>query len=172
MSGGRIPISKFAEMVAFYKGGNYTVQAIYKRSRKDEKFNSYIDKTSKPWTIKSDALKVFYGIEIEPGEKKVERFNNVENSLKEEESQENQESFNHVIAVLREQLEFQRKELEIKNKQLADLLEIVKGNGQALNRQQALNLVDKREILKIESAENKQKNKNKLFNWFNKRFNI
>ncbi|MBQ7977330.1 MAG: hypothetical protein IJ301_01850, partial [Clostridia bacterium] len=94
---------------------------------------------------------------------------NVENSSKEE---ENQESFNHVIKVLREQLEFQRKELEIKNKQIADLLEIVKGNGQTLNQQQTLNLVDKREILKIESAENKQKNKNKLFNWFNKRFNI
>ncbi|MBQ7977935.1 MAG: hypothetical protein IJ301_05060, partial [Clostridia bacterium] len=76
MNGGRIPISKFAELVALYKGGNYTVQAIYKRSKNDETFNSYIDKTSKPWTIKSEAFKVFYGIDFEPGEKKVEGFNN------------------------------------------------------------------------------------------------
>ena len=71
----------------------------------------------------------------------------------------NDKNFSKVIDTLTAQIVAYRKEIETKDKQIADLTELMKSNAQMLNQQQQLNLMDKQKILQLESAEDKKKRK-------------
>ena len=150
-----ISIKEFAEKVGV------SVQAIYKRvNNETDKIQPYLVKVKNKVRIDSKALTALYS--DEDLNQELNQVEKVEKSYKLT-GEYNQESYYKVLDTLNEQINAYRKEIKTKNKQIADLLELMKNNNQVLSQQQELNLMDKRKILQLESAEDKKKRT--FFSW-------
>ena len=147
-----LSIKDFADKVGV------SVQAIYKRvNNENDKIQPYLRKVKGKVCVDNKAIEELF------------KTNNLNQELNQVEKvykipgEYNQEGFYKVLDVLNEQIVAYRKEIETKDKQIADLLELMKNNTQVLSQQQELNLMDKRKILQLESAEDKKKSR--FFSW-------
>lgn len=136
-----------------------SVQSIYKRiNRKNDKIQPYLNQVNGKIFISKKAIDELYKTS------ELNRdLNQVEKDYKIPAIVNDQESLSKVIDILNEQILAYRKELEVKDKQIENLTELMKSNAQMLNQQQQLSLMDKQKILQLESAEDKKKRN--LFTW-------
>ena len=147
-----VSIKEFAEKVGV------SVQAIYKRvNNENDKIQPYLRKVKNKVRVDIKAIE-----ELFENDKLNQELNQVEKVYKLP-GEYNQESFYKVLDTLNEQIVAYRKEIETKDKQIADLLELMKTNNQVLSQQQELRLMDKQKILQLESAEDKKKRR--FFSW-------
>ena len=148
-----ISTKEFAESVGV------SVQAIYKRIRnKNDKIQPFLNQVNGKVYISKKAIdELFKTGELNQDLNQVEKVYKLP-------GEHNQEDFFKVLDTLHEQIIAYRKEIETKDKQIADLLELMRTNQVVLSQQQELSLMDKKKILQLESAEDKKKRN--LFNWF------
>ena len=140
-----ISIKDFAEKVGI------SVQAVYKRiNNKNDKIQPYLNRFNGKLFVSNIAIEELY---------KTNNLNQVENNCEIPGIELNDKNFSKVIDTLNAQIVAYRKEIETKDKQIADLTALMKSNAQMLNQQQQLNLMDKQKILQLESAEDKKKRK-------------
>lgn len=144
-----ISIKDFAEKVGV------SVQAIYKRiNNKNDKIQPYLNQFNGKFFVSIKAVD-----ELFKTDNLNQDLNQVENPCEIPGIELNDKNFSKVIDTLTAQIIAYRKEIETKDKQIADLTELMKSNAQMLNQQQQLNLMDKQKILQLESAEDKKKRK-------------
>ena len=144
-----ISIKGFAEKVGV------SVQAIYKRiNNKNDKIQPYLNQFNGKFFVSIKAVD-----ELFKTDNLNQDLNQVENPCEIPGIELNDKNFSKVIDTLTAQIIAYRKEIETKDKQIADLTELMKSNAQMLNQQQQLNLMDKQKILQLESAEDKKKRK-------------
>lgn len=163
-----IAISRFAEIV------NVSTQSIYERiNKKDNVIHQYIKADSKPLQIHISAIKELYnkacsstltstlkGGENESGGTGYVPLQATTNnpSTETQKVQGEDNAYLKVIAVLEKQVEQQKKDLETKDKQLAEISERLKDSQNLLSQQQQLALADKQNnILMLEEKTQKQK---------------
>lgn len=161
-------ISAFASLV------NVSTQSIYERlNKKDNAIHKYIKADSKPVQIHISAIKELYGKTLtstctgtlKNGENEIggtgfvplqATTNNP--STETQKIQDEDNAYLKVIAVLENQIEQQKKDLETKDKQIAEISERLKDSQNLLSQQQQLALADKQNnILMLEEKTQKQK---------------
>lgn len=161
-------ISAFASLV------NVSTQSIYERlNKKDNAIHKYIKENSKPVQIHISAIKELYGKTLTStctgtlkngdnesgGTGYVPLHASPNNpSTETQKVQGEDNAYLKVIAVLEKQVEQQKKDLETKDKQLAEISERLKASQNLLSQQQQLALADKQNnILMLEEKTQKQK---------------
>lgn len=129
-------------------------QSFYKRINKDgDVFNDYVKKVGGKTLVSRRILEEVYQDDF----KDVNQFKKVDEPV------DNQIE---LITSLKNQVEFQKKEIDQKNEQIKELMERLKEITKTLDQQQQLAAIDKQKILELESS---TENKNKGF--FNRLFN-
>lgn len=151
-----VSIKEFAEKLGV------SVQAIYKRvNNENDKIQPYLRKVKNKVHVDIKAIEELFETD-KLNQELNQELNQVEKVYKLP-GEYNQDSFYKVLDTLNEQIVAYRKEIETKDKQIADLLELMKTNNQVLSQQQELSLMDKQKILQLESAEDKKKRR--FFSW-------
>jgi len=161
-------ISAFASLV------NVSTQSIYERlNKKDNAIHKYIKADSKPAQIHISAIKELYGktltstctgtLQRESTSGKTEGMGELglplhAPSTETQKVQDEDNAYLKVIAVLENQIEQQKKDLETKDKQIAEISERLKDSQNLLSQQQQLALADKQNnILMLEDKTQKQR---------------
>lgn len=178
-----IPIKAFADELGI------TVQAVYKRIKKEDALKSLLSREQGKTVIDRKAFDFFSKVtSLNQGLNQVEKVEKVENPLENleeiKETEENEkteetkkekrvytipglenvsEELNRLVNMLNDEIDFYREELAQKNKQIEYL-------SKALDQQQHLNLMDKGDRLNLNSGEVTPKGKRGFFfsNWFKK----
>lgn len=166
--------NEYIAISTFSKITNVSVQSIYERiNKKDNAIHKYIKADSKPLQIHISAVKDLYnkdysstltstlkGGENESGGTGYVPLQATTNnpSTETQKVQDEDNAYLKVIAVLEKQVEQQKKDLETKDKQIAEISERLKDSQNLLSQQQQLALADKQNnVLMLGEKTQKQK---------------
>ena len=155
----------YLEVKVFAERANKSVQALYKRIRTDsvkiKPFVKYFDGTPK---IHKTALKELYGINEE--EQQLNQTKKVSKPFGVDSEEVNNKALLKMIELLEGQIEAQKEAIERRDKQIEELMELLKAHTKVLDQQQHLSAIDKSQVLSIESKESKERKRG----WFSRLF--
>ena len=157
----------FLSVNDFAKAAGFTPQGIYKRlSDEENELHRFCRKENGKTVISAAALAAIFDKEYKPQEQ-------------EQPKEEEKQSSDKIIEILREQIEAQRKDIEEKNKLIDRLSTQLETEQRLLNQEQQLNYANTQKILALEAAAEEkeaasaapieEKKKKSIFSWFRKK---
>lgn len=157
-----LEVKVFAEIVG------KSIQAIYKRVRtensKIKPFVKYFNDTPK---IHKSALIELYGMTAD--EEVLNQTEKVSKPFEIEYKNDDNKALMKMIELLEGQIASQKEAIERRDKQIEELMELLKQHTKVLDQQQFLSAIDKKQVLELDSAEGKEKKKSFFERLFNKK---
>ena len=128
--------TEYLSIKEFAKAAAVSQQSVYKRlSKADDELQRFVKEVEKKKYINVGALAVLYSVDYKP-KKAVAAA----------------DSDSPIFELLKEQLEGQRKDIEEKDRQIAQLMEQVATAHRLIDQQQQLAALDRKRILELEAA--------------------